>query len=146
MFPEFRQAHNTLDQRWWIATIAERTSESPILVWLWDLLTRCVEFLPRMQNDDLWRLGKIQKLHGARCWCSQYNDGADIRNSLVAFRRRNSDRSECWNQFTHYGTMALRWTKWRWARFSPSTSVSPASLHFTNFSTITITYHPGLVQ
>jgi hypothetical protein len=25
-------------------------------------------------------------------------------------------------------------------------SVSPANLHFTNFSTITITYHPGLVQ
>jgi hypothetical protein len=30
--------------------------------------------------------------------------------------------------------------------FSPSTSVSPANLHSTNFSTITITYHPGLVQ
>jgi hypothetical protein len=25
-------------------------------------------------------------------------------------------------------------------------SVSPANLDFTNFSTITITYHPGLVQ
>jgi hypothetical protein len=30
--------------------------------------------------------------------------------------------------------------------FSPSTSVSPANLNFTNFSTITITYHPGLVK
>jgi hypothetical protein len=31
--------------------------------------------------------------------------------------------------------------------FSPSaSSVSPANLHSTNFSTITITYHPGLVQ
>jgi hypothetical protein len=40
----------------------------------------------------------------------------------------------------------LWWTKWRWGRFSPSTSVSPANLHFTNFSTITITYQPGLVQ
>jgi hypothetical protein len=29
---------------------------------------------------------------------------------------------------------------------SPSTSGSSANLHFTNFSTITITYHPGLVQ
>jgi hypothetical protein len=28
-------------------------------------------------------------------------------------------------------------------RFSPSTSISPANLHSTNFSTITITYHPG---
>jgi hypothetical protein len=29
--------------------------------------------------------------------------------------------------------------------FFPSTSVSPANLNSTNFSTITITYHPGLV-
>jgi hypothetical protein len=40
----------------------------------------------------------------------------------------------------------LWWTKWRWGRFSPSTSVSPANLYSTNLSTITITYHPGLVQ
>jgi hypothetical protein len=40
----------------------------------------------------------------------------------------------------------LWWTKWRWGRFSPSTSVSPANLHSTNFSTITITYHLGLLQ
>jgi hypothetical protein len=31
-------------------------------------------------------------------------------------------------------------------RFSPSTSVSLANLYSTNFSTITITYHPWLVQ
>jgi hypothetical protein len=30
-------------------------------------------------------------------------------------------------------------------QFSPSTSVSPANLHSTIFSTITITYHLGLV-
>jgi hypothetical protein len=41
----------------------------------------------------------------------------------------------------------LWWTKWRWGQlFSQSTSVSPANLHSTNFSTITITYHPELVQ
>jgi hypothetical protein len=41
----------------------------------------------------------------------------------------------------------LWWKKWRWGRFSPSTSVSPANLHSTSFSTITIiTYHPWLVQ
>jgi hypothetical protein len=40
----------------------------------------------------------------------------------------------------------LWWTKWRWGRFSLTTSVSPANLHSTNFSTITLTYHPGLVQ
>jgi hypothetical protein len=31
-------------------------------------------------------------------------------------------------------------------QFSPSASVSPANLHSTNFSAITITYHPGLLQ
>jgi hypothetical protein len=51
----------------------------------------------------------------------------------------------------------LWWTKLNWGRFSPSTSVSPANSHFTDFSTliiiiiitiiITITiYHPVLVQ
>jgi hypothetical protein len=40
----------------------------------------------------------------------------------------------------------LLWTKWRWGRFSPSDSVSSANLHSTSFSTIIITYHPGLVQ
>jgi hypothetical protein len=40
----------------------------------------------------------------------------------------------------------LWWTKWRWSMFSPGTSVSPASFHSTNFSTITIIYHLGLVQ
>jgi hypothetical protein len=41
----------------------------------------------------------------------------------------------------------LWWTKWRWGRFSPNTSVSRANLHYsTNFSTITITYQLGLVQ
>jgi hypothetical protein len=40
----------------------------------------------------------------------------------------------------------LWWTKWLWGRFSPSTSVSPANLYSTYFSTITITYHPGLVK
>jgi hypothetical protein len=40
----------------------------------------------------------------------------------------------------------LWWTKWRWGRFSPSTLVSPANLHSTNISTITIIYHPGLVK
>jgi hypothetical protein len=31
-------------------------------------------------------------------------------------------------------------------RISPSTSVSPDNLHSTNCSTITLTYHLGLVQ
>jgi hypothetical protein len=40
----------------------------------------------------------------------------------------------------------LWWIKWHWGRFSPSTSVSPANLHYTNCSTITIIYRVGLVQ
>jgi hypothetical protein len=39
----------------------------------------------------------------------------------------------------------LWWTKWRWGKFLPNTSASPANLHSANFFTITITYHPGLV-
>jgi hypothetical protein len=39
----------------------------------------------------------------------------------------------------------LWWTKWLWDGFSPSTSVSLANLHSTNFLTITITFHPGLI-
>jgi hypothetical protein len=34
----------------------------------------------------------------------------------------------------------LCWTKWRWGRFSPSTSVSPANLYSTSCSTNTIIY------
>jgi hypothetical protein len=40
----------------------------------------------------------------------------------------------------------LWWTKWHWDRFSLSTSASPANLHSTNCSTITIIYHLGPVQ
>jgi hypothetical protein len=41
----------------------------------------------------------------------------------------------------------LWWRKWSWGRFFfPSTSVSPAHLHSTNCSTVTIIYHLGLVQ
>jgi hypothetical protein len=38
----------------------------------------------------------------------------------------------------------LWWTKWRWGRFSPSTSVSPVNLHSTNCSTIILIYHLDL--
>jgi hypothetical protein len=40
----------------------------------------------------------------------------------------------------------LWWTKWRWGRFFPSISVSPANLYSTNCSTTTLIYHLGLVQ
>jgi hypothetical protein len=40
----------------------------------------------------------------------------------------------------------LWWTNWHWGKFSPSTSVSPANSHATDFSTFIIIYHLGLVQ
>jgi hypothetical protein len=40
----------------------------------------------------------------------------------------------------------LWWTKWRWGRFSSSTSVSPVSFHSINCSTITTVYHLGLAE
>jgi hypothetical protein len=40
----------------------------------------------------------------------------------------------------------LWWTKWYWGRFSPSTSVSPANPHSSDYSTFIIIYHLGLVQ
>jgi hypothetical protein len=39
----------------------------------------------------------------------------------------------------------LWWTKQHWGRFSPSTLVFLAK-HSTDFSTLIIIYHPGLVQ
>jgi hypothetical protein len=39
----------------------------------------------------------------------------------------------------------LWWTKWRWGRFSPSTSVSPTNSPSTDCTTLII-YHLGLVQ
>jgi hypothetical protein len=37
------------------------------------------------------------------------------------------------------GMWGLWWTKWHWGRFFPSTLVSPANHHSTNFSIIIIT-------
>jgi hypothetical protein len=39
----------------------------------------------------------------------------------------------------------LLWAKWRWCRFSPSTSVSSTNSHSTDCFTFIIIYHPGLV-
>jgi hypothetical protein len=38
----------------------------------------------------------------------------------------------------------LGWTKWHWARFPPSTPVSPTNSHSTKWSVLI--YHPELVQ
>jgi hypothetical protein len=40
----------------------------------------------------------------------------------------------------------LWWTEWRWGRFSPTTSISPANSHSTDCSIVIIIYHLGLVQ
>jgi hypothetical protein len=42
--------------------------------------------------------------------------------------RRSGIRARVWS------CGILWWTKWRWGRFSPRTSVSPANLHSTNCS------------
>jgi hypothetical protein len=54
--------------------------------------------------------------------------------------------NENWQGKPKYWENDLWWTKWRWGRFSPNTSVSPANLHSSNCSTITLIYHLGLVQ
>jgi hypothetical protein len=41
------------------------------------------------------------------------------------------------------GMWDLWWDKLALGRFSPSTSVSPAIVRSTNYSTITLMYHPG---
>jgi hypothetical protein len=55
--------------------------------------------------------------------------------------------SNGWSLATHRGGLGsspglvmwdLWWTKCRWGRFSPSTSVSPANFHPTSCSTITV--------
>jgi hypothetical protein len=38
------------------------------------------------------------------------------------------------------------WTKWRWGQVFSEYFGSPANLHSTNFSTVTIIYDLGLVQ
>jgi hypothetical protein len=58
-------------------------------------------------------------------------------NTLVLASHRGGPGLVMWD---------LWWTKWRWGRFSPSTSVSPANLHSINCSTITLIYHLELVQ
>jgi hypothetical protein len=63
-----------------------------------------------------------------------HTDGTTTRLSIRACRK-DAVRSEGYKE-----------TKWRWGRFSSSTSVSPANLQSTNFSIITLTYDPGLVQ
>jgi hypothetical protein len=52
------------------------------------------------------------------------------RLPTAAARVRARVRSSEWD---------LWWTKWRWGRFSPSPSVSPANLHSTKFSISIIT-------
>jgi hypothetical protein len=43
-------------------------------------------------------------------------------------------------------SIIANWKEWRGGRSSPSTSVSPANLHSTDCSIITIIYQLGLVQ
>jgi hypothetical protein len=68
--------------------------------------------------------------------CTIQNDSLIEINTFTA-RPRHSSGVVMWD---------LWWTKWHWSRCSLSTLFSPANLQSTNVSTITTTYHPGLVQ
>jgi hypothetical protein len=81
-----------------------------------------IDWIDLAQDKDPWRalVKTVMNLRGP------YNSGKFLNSCTIdSFSRR---------------------AQWRWGRFSPNTSVSSANLHSTNFSTITITYHPGLVQ
>jgi hypothetical protein len=69
-------------------------------------------------------------------WC--LGGGESGRQSYFTEEMQAGKKQTCPN--------SLWWTNWLWGRFSPSTSVSPANLHSTDCSTITIIYHLGLVQ
>jgi hypothetical protein len=77
--------------------------------------------------------------------CSPVPFGKDINKVYLELTNHLSDRSGP-GSIPGLVKWDLWWTKWRWGRFSPSTSVSPANLHSTNCSTVTLTYHLGLVQ
>jgi hypothetical protein len=93
-----------------------------------------VSFVTSSLHSEIWnnkqRLGKMTS--GA---------APKLKRLVAGFPPR---RPGFKNESKHVGF--VWWTKWRWGRFSPSTSVSPANLYSTNISTITITNHPGLVQ
>jgi hypothetical protein len=84
---------------------------------------------------------KVYEYWGGHISCGRVVGSRIKKNFLGWVKERGGPGSKpglvIWN---------LWWTKWHWGRFSPSTSVSPVNLHSNNISTITTTYHPGLVQ
>jgi hypothetical protein len=67
----------------------------------------------------------------------KFKDVSDERTAML----RSGVRNRTWSCGICGGA------KWRWGRFSPSSSVSPAIVvRSTNYSTITLIYHPGNAQ
>jgi hypothetical protein len=78
-------------------------------------------FLPCwLHNSRTWSIVSAWPHHSSSAWSlASHRGGSGSRPGLVK-----------WD---------LWWTKWRWGRFSSSTSVSLANLHATKFSILTIT-------
>jgi hypothetical protein len=75
------------------------------------------------------------------CPARSYTDWAlkDILICKLFLPLRSGVRNRTWSCGICGGT------KWRWGRFSPSSSVSPALVvRSTNYPTITLIYHPGM--
>jgi hypothetical protein len=81
-----------------------------------------------------------------KCWVNFYKTIYIISQKTVIFSLTIAYKLNLEAGISGLVMWDLWWTKWHWGRFSQGTSVSLANLHSTDFSTVTITYHPGLVQ
>jgi hypothetical protein len=69
-------------------------------------------------------------------WCLSSRNALGELRRLVAGVPGSSPGQVMWD---------LRWIKWHWSRFSPSTSVSPAN-HSSDCCTLIFIHHPRRVQ
>jgi hypothetical protein len=82
-------------------------------------------------NQELGELREIPDLSAKRKWLEnviRMNETRDVRKMFES-KPEGKPALIKWD---------LWWTNWYWGRFSPSTSVSPANLHSTEFSIIII--------
>jgi hypothetical protein len=96
-----------------------------LLVWMFEPRRwHSCTYTPHCHNDGSWRSGASNRVPWPRHSSSGYSlashRGCPCSNPVLV-------KWDLW------------WTKWRWCRFSPSTSVSPANLYSTKFSIIIIT-------
>jgi hypothetical protein len=107
-------------------------------IWVENWITR--HFLEKASYIELKK-----SLQPFRCWTWLRTDGQTwpLNRPFPLTQKKKTGNSVRPNT---EAVSALVWTKWRWGRFPPSTSVSPANFHSTNCSTIILIYHLGLVQ